>query len=68
MRSLLDAGIPLALGSDGRNNPYLNIMLAPSIRESLTKRLLASKRLLPTRWRRLFPNARARFATQDESE
>jgi len=49
MRSLLDAGIPLALGSDGRNNPYLNIMLAPSIRESLTKRLLASKRLLPTR-------------------
>ena len=28
MRSLLDAGIPLALGSDGPNNPYLNIMLA----------------------------------------
>jgi predicted amidohydrolase YtcJ len=28
MRSLLDAGIPLAFGSDGRNNPYLNIMLA----------------------------------------
>jgi predicted amidohydrolase YtcJ len=28
MRSLLDAGIPLAFGSDGPNNPYLNIMLA----------------------------------------
>lgn len=28
MRSLLDAGILLALGSDGPNNPYLNIMLA----------------------------------------
>src|SRR5260370_29664498 len=28
MRSLLDAGIPLALGSDGPNNPYLNIILA----------------------------------------
>jgi hypothetical protein len=24
----LDAGIPLAIGSDGPNNPYLNIMLA----------------------------------------
>lgn len=28
MRSLLDAGIPLAIGSDGPSNPYLNIMLA----------------------------------------
>jgi predicted amidohydrolase YtcJ len=28
LRSLLEAGIPLALGSDGPNNPYLNIMLA----------------------------------------
>ncbi|MDQ3819282.1 MAG: amidohydrolase family protein, partial [Acidobacteriota bacterium] len=28
LRSLLDAGIPLALGSDGPMNPYLNIMLA----------------------------------------
>ena len=28
LRSLLDAGIPLALGSDGPANPYLNIMLA----------------------------------------
>ena len=28
MRSLLDAAIPLALGSDGPNNPYLNIMMA----------------------------------------
>jgi predicted amidohydrolase YtcJ len=27
-RSLLEAGIPLAFGSDGPNNPYLNIMLA----------------------------------------
>ncbi len=28
LRSLLNAGIPLAIGSDGPNNPYLNIMLA----------------------------------------
>lgn len=28
LRSLLEAGIPLAIGSDGPNNPYLNIMLA----------------------------------------
>jgi predicted amidohydrolase YtcJ len=28
MRSLLDAGIPVALGSDGPLNPYLSIMLA----------------------------------------
>ena len=27
-KSLLDAGIPVAIGSDGPNNPYLNIMLA----------------------------------------
>jgi predicted amidohydrolase YtcJ len=28
LRSLLDAGVPLALGSDGPLNPYLNIMFA----------------------------------------
>jgi predicted amidohydrolase YtcJ len=27
-RSLLEAGSPVAIGSDGPNNPYLNIMLA----------------------------------------
>jgi predicted amidohydrolase YtcJ len=27
-RSLITAGIPMAIGSDGPNNPYLNIMLA----------------------------------------
>lgn len=30
VRSLLEAGIPVALGSDGPLNPYLNIMLAAS--------------------------------------
>jgi predicted amidohydrolase YtcJ len=28
LRSLLSVGIPVAIGSDGPNNPYLNIMLA----------------------------------------
>ena len=28
MRSLIDAGIPVAIGSDGPMNPYLNILLA----------------------------------------
>lgn len=28
LRSLLNAGIPVAIGSDGPNNPYLNIMFA----------------------------------------
>ena len=28
MRSLLEAGIPIAIGSDGPDNPFLNIMLA----------------------------------------
>jgi predicted amidohydrolase YtcJ len=28
LKSLLDSGIPLALGSDGPTNPYLNIMFA----------------------------------------
>jgi predicted amidohydrolase YtcJ len=28
LKSLLDAGVPLGLGSDGPANPYLNIMLA----------------------------------------
>ena len=28
MKSLLDAGIPLAIGSDGPMNPFLNIMAA----------------------------------------
>ena len=28
MRSILRAGIPLAIGSDGPMNPYLNVMLA----------------------------------------
>src|SRR5246127_3132697 len=41
LRSLLDAGIPLALGSDGPNNPYLNIMLASTDpgrpREAITR-------------------------------
>jgi len=41
MRALLAAGIPLAIGSDGPNNPYLNIMLASTYRgkpsEALTR-------------------------------
>ena len=30
LKSLLDAGIPIALGSDGPMNPFVNIMLAAS--------------------------------------
>jgi len=41
MRALLAAGIPLAIGSDGPNNPYLNILLASTYRgkpsEALTR-------------------------------
>ncbi len=41
LRSLLDAGVPVALGSDGPLNPYLNIMLASNIpgrpNESITR-------------------------------
>src|ERR1700687_1766540 len=41
MRSLLDAGIPVAFGSDGPMNPYLNIMLASTYpgkpKEALTR-------------------------------
>jgi predicted amidohydrolase YtcJ len=41
VRSLLDAGIPVALGSDGPLNPFLNIMLAASHpgnpKESITR-------------------------------
>ena len=41
MKSLLDAGIPLAIGSDGPMNPYLNILWASTHpanpREALTR-------------------------------
>ena len=41
LRSLMDAGVPVALGSDGPFNPYLNIMLASDIpgkrKESITR-------------------------------
>jgi len=41
LRALLERGIPLAIGSDGPNNPYLNIMLASTYRgkpsEALTR-------------------------------
>jgi predicted amidohydrolase YtcJ len=30
MRSLLEAGIPVAIGSDGPDNPFLNVLLATS--------------------------------------
>ncbi len=39
MRALLQAGVPLAIGSDGPNNPYLNIMLASTYREKPTEAL-----------------------------
>jgi predicted amidohydrolase YtcJ len=41
MRSLLKAGIPLAIGSDGPDNPFLNVMLAATYKgkpdEALTR-------------------------------
>jgi hypothetical protein len=33
MRSLLKAGIPLAIGSDGPDNPFLNVMLATTYKD-----------------------------------
>lgn len=40
-RSLLDAGIPVAIGSDGPFNPYLNLMFATNVpkrpKESMTR-------------------------------
>lgn len=40
-RSLLDAEIPVAIGSDGPNNPYLNLMFASNVpgrpQESMTR-------------------------------
>lgn len=40
-RSLLDANIPVAIGSDGPNNPYLNLMFASNVpgrpQESMTR-------------------------------
>lgn len=41
LRSLIEAGIPVAIGSDGPNNPYLNIMFAAihptNPREAITR-------------------------------
>jgi predicted amidohydrolase YtcJ len=41
LRSLLDSGIPVAIGSDGPDNPFLNIMLASTYpgkpQEALTR-------------------------------
>ena len=41
LRSLVDAGIPVAFGSDGPFNPYLNVMLASNLptkpSESITR-------------------------------
>jgi predicted amidohydrolase YtcJ len=37
LRSLVDAGIPIAIGSDGPINPYLNIMLAATDPERPTE-------------------------------
>lgn len=39
LKSLLDAGIPVAIGSDGPNNPYLNIMLASTFRRNPSQAL-----------------------------
>jgi hypothetical protein len=33
MRSLLKAGVPLAIGSDGPDNPFLNVMLATTYKD-----------------------------------
>jgi len=62
MRSLLDAGVPLALGSDGPNNPYLNIMLATIYpgkpREAITREQAVTSYTLTA--------AYAEFAEQDK--
>ncbi len=48
LRSLLAAGIPVALGSDGPTNPYLNIMFATLDRTGHPKPLPGNKQSSPT--------------------
>src|SRR5215471_7183313 len=62
MRALLDAGIPLAIGSDGPNNPYLNIMLASTYRGKPSQALSREQALIAY----TLTSAYAEFAEQDK--
>ena len=48
LRSLIEADIPVALGSDGPMNPFLNIMFAIPIRPIRPKRSRANRRCVHT--------------------
>jgi predicted amidohydrolase YtcJ len=62
MRALLDAGIPLAIGSDGPNNPYLNIMLASTYRGKPSEALTREQALMAY----TLTSAYAEFAEKDK--
>jgi predicted amidohydrolase YtcJ len=62
VRSLLDAGIPVALGSDGPMNPFLNIMLASSHPENPNEAITREQAVVAY----TLTSAYAEFADQDK--
>ena len=62
VRSLLDAGIPVALGSDGALNPFLNIMLAFSHPENPNEAITREQAVVAY----TLTSAYAEFAEQDK--
>ena len=73
MKSLLDAGVPVALGSDGPGNPYLNLMFATinanNPAEAMTReQAIAASVRLGTRQARKRPRAAFREACSPTSQ
>ena len=62
LRSLSDSGIPVALGSDGPLNPYLNIMLASTFPGKAKEALTREQAVIAY----TFTSAYAEFAEKDK--